>query len=261
MEKRIKLTGSKERESVITQIRDAITSKYYNPKIEKLNDTYYITFTKNDPKVTHFDEETHINHASYIIEQFLNGGSCTMKVKIDVGLYSPLRELLTSKTIEVSGSIVIDHIESEKNDFIHVVKLADSETYTFGGDENVKVAKNRYNFHTHPESAYLENNVSNGWPSMGDFRGYWNFRGDTIFHSVIAREGVYIISLADGELKTFVDSTHDINKNVHSHLTPNEFADRINRLGVFRVDFIKWGAKPTILEIKYMKDGLTCQST
>jgi hypothetical protein len=259
--RRIKLSDKENKEIVINEIRTAINEKYYNPKIEKISSVYYITFTKNDPKVSHFDTDTHINHACYIIEQFLIGEGCTMSVKIDVGLYLPLRELLTSKTIEVSGSIVIDHIESEKNGFIHVVKLADSESYRFGGDENVKVKKDRYNFHTHPESAYIEHNVSNGWPSMADFRGYWNFRGDTIFHSVIAREGVYIISLSDGELKTFVDSTHDINKNDHNHLTPNEFANRINKLKVFKVDFIRWGSKPIVLDIKYMKDGLTCQST
>ena len=71
-----------------------------------------------------------------------------------------------------------------------------------GIEEEVDAVLNRYNFHTHPREAYIRNNVVKGWPSAQDYLGFIDLDGNTIFHSVITLEGVYINGIGSIQYNT-----------------------------------------------------------
>ena len=66
---------------------------------------------------------------------------------------------------------------------MEIIKL---ENFKNGGKVEAEVVESRYNFHTHPISAYTQFNCDLGWPSLDDF---WIFitstienRNQTVFH-------------------------------------------------------------------------------
>jgi hypothetical protein len=67
----------------------------------------------------------------------------------------------------------------------------------YGTESNVNILPVRYNYHTHPKGTYSLFNVQVGIPSGDDFLAflYSSYKYDTIFHSVISVEGIYVISL------------------------------------------------------------------
>jgi hypothetical protein len=66
-----------------------------------------------------------------------------------------------------------------------------------GSEQSTQNIPSRYNFHTHPEEVYKKYKVQIGYPSGGDYAVYMQsaIANKTVFHSVIAIEGIYTISL------------------------------------------------------------------
>jgi hypothetical protein len=146
----------------------------------------------------------------YIIEQYqmhnVNPKICTAYAyfKPSTGRY--LRSLAVAASTqdiygkisqkEIAGSVNLNKIVRSSG-FLLFEIVADKKTISVGEGEAVGVVKSRYNYHTHPRSAYIAHNVRIAWPSAQDFVGFAESAKNfgTVFHLVVSLEGIYIIKL------------------------------------------------------------------
>lgn len=116
---------------------------------------------------------------------------------------------------EYGGSFSIVNSKIENGNIIFKMGLGNSNftDLTVGSLESVNPPVSLFNFHIHPYRI----NKENGWimnpPSPGDFSSIFNFAAidrNLYFHTLIAMEGIYVISLS----KTFIDnySINNINE-------------------------------------------------
>ena len=131
----------------------------------------------------------------------------------------------------------------------------------------------RYNFHTHPLKAYKNNNVSNGWPSGQDYLAFLKLDNHTIFHTVVAIEGIYIISLS----KRCYIKLRDIDKKYikkefkidhKENLYYEEYVNLINNKTykntnkpIFHIKFFRWPDATKHFEVYYIKTNNKCLAT
>ena len=66
-----------------------------------------------------------------------------------------------------------------------------------GNDQEVDAVETKYNFHSHPEAAYIAHDCELGWPSRDDYITFLDgfFKYDTTFHAIASREGIYILKV------------------------------------------------------------------
>ena len=55
---------------------------------------------------------------------------------------------------EMTGELVVKDVVSEMDGFVYLIDI-DKQSVKTGGPENVNVSATRYNFHSHPEEAYI----------------------------------------------------------------------------------------------------------
>ena len=167
---------------------------------------------------------------------------------------------------EMAGSLILNINDQGYYDI--VVK---KEHIITGKEEEVYVVKSRYNFHTHPENAYIKNKVSDGHPSGQDYLGYLQAikQYGTVFHCVVAIEGMYIISLK--EYWCFQDRIYSIPENTiedifnieHDSMSHILYMKTVNKLSykknpLFNVYFLEWDKYDTIFSIYSSKEENNC---
>lgn len=98
---------------------------------------------------------------------------------------------------EVSGGFCIGNIHKTKGGIIFEFNI-DKKLVRIDKDEEAQIAPSKYNFHTHPFQAYINNNVDYAWPSAADFNAFLYSVNEygTIFHILGSVEGIYVISLS-----------------------------------------------------------------
>jgi hypothetical protein len=86
---------------------------------------------------------------------------------------------------------------SGKNQDLNVLDINQNK-WIEGKEQGVPIVEALYNFHSHPEEAYITNKVDKAWPSAQDYIGFLLavLEDNTILHIVVAIEGIYIISLS-----------------------------------------------------------------
>ena len=230
------------------------------PKIMKKNHKLYLNLSNQYDN--NLDTESLLNHINSTLEQLKNGHACDVDIQISQETIDYLRNLPISHRKEHSGTLYTKEIKRQMPErYIHVLTF-DDDSIVKGGDEDVSVAKSKFNFHSHPREAYLAHHVKRGWPSKTDYVGYYQLGNNTIFHCVTTLEGLYIISFRYKKVKgaeQFIKDNYDIDKKLS--LTPQQFCDKVNSLksGIFKVEFATWSELPTkIFTIRYPKNGLNC---
>jgi hypothetical protein len=144
----------------------------------------------------------------------------------------------------------------------------DPHSVEIGEEENVDAVWSRYNFHTHPKKAYENQGVVRGWPSSQDFVGFLLLDNETIFHTVVTLEGIYVISLSPdwkGKLKDinkkYILKHYDIN---HKRLiTFDKYIEEINSKKykggqLFVVKYLSWEKTGDIFPIYFAKTKDKC---
>ena len=100
---------------------------------------------------------------------------------------------------EVGGAFMLDNPKLQGDGtMIWDITVDKSRGLNVTHEESVEMKIGRYNFHTHPREAYGRHGVPIGYPSGADYFAFFfaTFTNHTVFHCVIALEGVYTISLS-----------------------------------------------------------------
>lgn len=169
---------------------------------------------------------------------------------------------------EISGALYTEKTEVVDGKVLHIVDV-EKKSVKVGGQEDSLVYPSMYNFHSHPENAYIKYSVEKAWPSMIDYLGYLQLGKDTIFHCVATKEGLYIISFGKHWVKNlkkvskkFIEEKYSI--NYKSSITPHEYCEHINSINfegypIFKVQYFPWN-KEIVFKIDYSKSGMNCFS-
>ena len=162
----------------------------------------------------------------------------------------PFVKVIGDDGIEISGSLIIVEKIPEQNRII--VGMGEHET---GTEEGVNAYDSIYTFHSHPQDAYIRNNVKLGYPSNQDYVAFLecNLQYNTIFHAVIAVEGIYSICLSkecckitNSNIKTYTNFVYDkYNIQYQKNDTVSKYINRVNDIRyrnkkIFIVQFADW---------------------
>lgn len=100
---------------------------------------------------------------------------------------------------EFSGSFSLDNpiVDDQTGTVVWAITKDPTRLITIGDEDTTQIVQSRYNFHTHPLEVYKKWEVQLGYPSGPDYAEYFRaaILNKTVFHSVIAIEGIYTISL------------------------------------------------------------------
>lgn len=244
----------------MTRENSNIPKEQTDNKIDYTNDI-------NTKNITHI-----VNQAKHLLKL---KDDCHINIRFSQGslklLYSLTKKLKkTKKEIqkEQSGEFLPANIVKEGDKYIYIIEV-NEKSIESGENENVNVSPTRYNFHSHPEDAYIHHSVTIAWPSSTDYLGYLHLGKNTIFHCVVTLEGLYILSFSsywgnriDKIDKSFVGKHYDINHK--AKYTPEEYVNKINNIRyknypIFDVQFITWEeAKTKIITVYFSPHGKSC---
>lgn len=209
------------------------------------------------------NEESKLNHILYTIKQFSRNKGCEINIRISPSTVDFLQNLPKEHRKEHSGSLYIKSIDKVGEDFVQTLEFED-DSIKRGDTDSVNVSDTRFNFHSHPEAAYVVHHVKKGWPSKSDYSGFLSLSHTTIFHCVTTLEGIYVISLNQNrekrnENEKFISQHYDIHKE--QDLSFDDYVNLINSIegGIFKLEFAPWEAvKAKVFKVSYSKSGLNC---
>lgn len=249
--------------------------------LDIVNNEYKLYLSKeNIPFVSDKQEQDTVNDLKHTLKNFSDDWDehCEMRIKIKKDSVAYLKQLAeTGSTINKNGRITqkelagLYEICGISKDFIYSLRV-NKDTITSGDEEGVDVVSGRYNFHTHPVEAYERNKVSVAWPSVQDYIGFLASVHDynTILHSVISLEGIYIISVGnywDDKEDIETDNIDFIKKNYKfprdENITAEDYEKKVNKIyyrgkKLFNILFLNWEEAGNIFSIKYFKNGVNC---
>lgn len=230
-----------------------------------------IAFSKPNNPYKIVDEMTVRNKLQHTLQQ--RGSMCNIYARFTPDAVEYLKHINRpkgNKQKELAGALTVRKVV--KIDDKIVFELSpDPHSLKTGGNEEVEAVWSRYNFHTHPQSAYDNHGVVRGWPSSQDYVGFLGLENETIFHTVVTLEGVYIISLSPewkGKLKDVKQS--DIIEQYHidhkSNITFDEYVEKINKkkykkVQLFQVKYLPWERATDIFHIYFAKTVDKCLAT
>lgn len=236
-----------------------------------------IAFVRQNMPTEEYSKISTLNKVYDAIKQYKNGDkSCSITACLSKKALSFLRK--TSKIgisddgsqKELSGELYVGNVIKKGGEFIYVIEVNESSVES-GQEEDVDVLATRYNFHSHPEQAYIRHSVDNAWPSLTDYLGYLKLGINTVFHCVATLEGVYIMSFGSkwaNNLKK-VDRNF-IMKNYHidhkEKYTPKSYVKKVNGIKykgypIYNVQFFPWEKAGKKFKVSYAKIGISCITT
>jgi hypothetical protein len=100
-------------------------------------------------------------------------------------------------TDEVAGPLILEKISEQYNKLPSYKIIMNIDDVVGGNGSEVDAIETKYNFHSHPEAAYIAHNCELGWPSRDDYITFLDgfFKYDTTFHIIASQEGVYILKI------------------------------------------------------------------
>ena len=227
-----------------------------------------VAFSKFNNSSKKIDEMTVRNKLHYASQQ--PGSICNIYAKFTPQAIKYLKYINNPKgknQKELSGALTVSKVVKNGNKMIFELS-PDPKSVEIGDEENVDAVWSRYNFHTHPKKAYENQGVVRGWPSSQDFVGFLLLDNETIFHTVVTLEGIYVISLSPdwkGKLKDinkkYILKHYDIN---HKRLiTFEKYIEEINSKKykgsqLFVVKYLSWEKTGDIFPIYFAKTKDKC---
>lgn len=237
-----------------------------------------VAFVQYNENKDNFKNDTVKNKLKYINQQGkLKGSKCNMYAQFapeTVVFFQKLNDkniypLETQK--ELTGCLRVKNIIDNDGKFIFELH-GDETSIKKGKDLEVDVVWSRFNFHTHPEKAYIvTGNVKYAWPSSQDFVGFLDLDEHTIFHTLVSLEGIYTISFHPN----YHGNPRRINRNKilkmfhishHDAISPDEYIIKINQIKyknepLFVVKYFSWERATEIFPIFYSKNEDACLVT
>lgn len=271
-----------EQSDFISSIRKLASSGFNSPYMTnmsplRVNIHPSIAMVRQNTPTEQYDEMSTLNKVLHAIEQYKDGNkSCSLSAKISKRAVSFLRK--TSKIgfsddgsqKELTGELYVSNVKKSKKKFIYIIDVNESSVES-GNDEDVDVSATRYNFHSHPQQAYIRHSVDKAWPSLTDYLGYLQLGINTIFHCVATLEGIYIMSFGSywgNKLKKvskkFIEDKYDIDHK--EKYTPEQYVKKVNKIlykkyPIYNLQFFPWDKAGKVFNISYAKIGLSCIAT
>ena len=230
-----------------------------------------IAFSKPNNLNNKIDKTTVRNKLYYTYQQL--GDNCNIYSRFTPKTVKYLKHINNPQTKnqrELSGALTVSKVV--KIDDKIVFELSPNpQSVKIGDVEEVDAVWSRYNFHTHPKIAYDNHGVVRGWPSSQDFVGFLSLDNETIFHTVVTLEGIYIISLSPewkGKInsinKKYVYKHYDIDHR--TKISFEQYVDDINSKKykgkqLFVVIFLNWKNATNIFPVYYSKTNDKCLAT
>lgn len=189
-----------------------------------------------------------------LYQQLKNSQSCYFHVRISKKSKNILKEMVNTGGIkinkngklsqkEISGCFYIRDADcKERTDCKEVptFKFSLDETLIkYNKDEDAEIAPCKYNFHTHPFSAYINNDAKYAWPSCSDYKAFILsfYKYQTFFHILASLEGIYIISINESWINSkillnndtikYIEGNYDLIKERNIY-TPLEYIKLVN---------------------------------
>lgn len=171
---------------------------------------------------------------------------------------------------ELTGELYVKKVDQENGQIVYKIDV-DKGSVQSGEEENVDVSATRYNFHSHPQEAYLKYSVDKAWPSQTDYLGYLKLGNSTIFHCVATLEGLYVMSFSPYWCKrlkkvssSFVANNFHVDHN--EPITPKEYIEKINSIlykghPIYQVKFFTWEEAKQPFQVYYSDVKNTCISS
>jgi hypothetical protein len=184
---------------------------------------------------------------------------------------------------ELTGELYVKNVVPKAGKFVYIIDINKSSVKA-GQNESVDVEPHRYNFHSHPEQAYVRHSVDKAWPSVVDYLGYLQLGKNTIFHCVASIEGMYVLSftpywsqrldMVDKKVRKFVDKNFEIDHK--EDYTPEEYTEVINNIkyrprktknghrpdiepnAIFKVEFFPWEKAGDMFSVFFPQIGSSC---
>lgn len=205
-----------------------------------------------------------IDHIAY--QQQSRSNTCNITAQFSSQTVEYLRKIPTQNGTEIAGAMQIIGNNRIGNKVVYMIEV-NHNSIVKGENELVDVLNDKYNFHTHPQDAYIRNGVNHAWPSDHDYLGFLKavFYSNSVFHVVVTIEGVYIISIAPeyagniNELKSkqnYIAQVYQIPHN--SFTTPQDYITHVNQLKIFSVVFFPWNEATTPFTVYYPKTNGGC---
>ena len=141
--------------------------------------------------------------------------------------YIPLEEGYTN---EVAGPL---YLEKLNGDNVYAIKV-NPEHVNMGDEKEVDKISSHYNFHSHPQAAYINHQCDIGWPSRDDYVTFLDgfFKDNTLFHLVVTVEGIYVLKInpciQDELIKYYNGLKNNSRKDQFIHDVDNWADDNIN---------------------------------
>jgi hypothetical protein len=213
----------------------------------------------NIEPVLEYDNHTKIEE---IIKNNSTANGCIMRARLTKNAMEQLKNLCYSHEKELTGELYVKDVDKH---LVYVIDILDG-SISSGDHEEVDVQAVRFNFHSHPHSAYVKHSVNNAWPSATDFIGMTTLGTDTIFHIVTTKEGIYVISFAENSSRILDKITSEfveknLNIDLDEKLTPEQVIKMVNNVKldgkqIFQLQFLPWNRATEPFEIKYAQTNM-----
>lgn len=216
--------------------------------------------------------ENTINFLKKVPLSYKNNSKCNIYARFTPEAIKYLKDINSQDTsdIELSGSLLVKKVSYIDGIIVHEL-YSNPKSVIKGEKETVDAVWSRYNFHTHPIKAYNNNRVKKGWPSSQDYVGFLDLNNNTIFHTVVTIEGLYIISIS----QEWKGNTEKIDRHFvleHYNISHNskhsfqEYVDSVNDIKykgtrLFVVKFMPWNKASDIFPVFYEKTDNVCLAT
>lgn len=264
-------------------LKKFVENGFNSPHISTINpfkkniEASIVLCRQNIPSDPHISNMT-FNKIYYCLQQYKSGlKNCFIIAKLSTNAIHFLKEsskkgfTLNSdgkKTQkELTGELYVKNILNKNKNIVYIIDIQ-RDSIRSGEEESVSVSPTRYNFHSHPEEAYVRHSVKTAWPSVTDYLGYLKLGENTIFHCVATLEGVYILSFSEYWClnikkisKNFIEKNFDIDHN--EDYTPKTYVKKVNSIlykkyPIFNIKFFYWKESNKEFKIYFSKTGNSC---
>ena len=211
--------------------------------------------------------ELSVQRALYVLEHGPRARGCSVSCKFDHRAIKFLHGCRLGDK-ERGGSLRIVNVHGKGSRRTFVIGV-DEKSVQGGQLEGISLRPSRYNFHSHPQDAYLKHSVDVAWPSLKDYMGLLTLGNRTIFHVVATMEGLYIMSFGPhwverlkGVSKAFVRENYDV--GYRRDLRPEEYARTVRAIkykgfALFNVIYFPWGSAGTLFTVRFKARNGTCE--
>jgi hypothetical protein len=267
------------RDDFVKRLGVFVEKGFNNPYVTDISPLYE-NITPGVALVLKKDDVKHVNmtlnKTYHVLEQYnKNNGKCYLKAKLNKNAVNYLKNtcfsgFVNKKQKEMTGELYVKNVLNINGEFVYIIDVNEN-SIKHGEEESVNVHPHRYNFHSHPKEAYINNSVKNGWPSLSDYLGFLHLGKNTIFHCVSTLEGLYVLSFGAywssrlNEVdKKFISNNFEIDLN--DDYTPDKYVQKINNIlyknhPVYVVKYFKWKDAGNVFDVFFPQIGSSCLVT